>query len=412
MLDRLLILWLVVLGVGRVDFLGGIGPFLLTPFLVLSPILLAGETWRAASEGWRYRIPPSAAHYLAWVSALLALLLVSTFLSYDLPTSGRRLALLLVQVYLVFLIGLALANRPDPGRLLLKGAYWGLALSLVFSLAQLLVWFTGPLGPEILSDVVDLEARNYFGVVPRLTGASHDANFGGFLILFYLFLIFTLDRPSLFRTAALTVGTLLIAMTLSRSALLAGLTIWALIALRGREFRVTARAPAVLSAALAGVAALYLLSPATLEPATDLAEILGNRFTLGEGSTSEHAVVFARGWEVGTESVKNALVGIGYGNAHVTLQDIFPGNDHGNFHSFFVTLFAEAGVMAALLAIWIFSGTLFRAGPYRPLVAGLIVYNLFQQSHTEPTFWLILLLAWVGIGTAPTPLHEVANESS
>jgi hypothetical protein len=402
-LDRLLILWLVVLGVGRVDFLGGSGPFVLTPFLVLSPILLAGETWRAASEGWRYRVSPSSIQYLVWVSALLALILTSTFLSYDLPTSGRRFALLLVQVYLVFFIGLALANRPDPARLLLKGAYAGLALCVLFSAAQMLVWLTGPPGSETLTNVVDLEARSYFGVVPRLTGASHDANFGGFLILFYLFLILLLGIPSRVRTAAVAIGVLLVAMTLSRSALLAGLALWALMALRARDLRITPRAPAVLSAVLGVVTVVFLLSPMTLAPVVDLGEILGNRFTLEEGSTSEHATVFARGWEVGTESVKNALLGIGYGTAHFMLQDIFPGNDYGNFHSFFVTLFAEAGVPAALLGIWIFAAALVRAGPYRPLVAALIAYNLFQQAHTEPTFWFILLLAWVGIGTSRVP---------
>lgn len=400
-LDHFLILWLALLSVGRIDFLGGNGPFLLTPFLVISPILVASALWRAASEGWRLRIPAAAAQYLLWVSALLGLLLASTFLSYDLPSSGRRVSLLVVQVYLVFLIGMALANRPDPQRLLLKGAYAGLALCLLFSLAQVVIWITGPLGPEGFRNVVDLEPRQYLRVIPRLTGASHDANFGGFLVLFYTFLIVLLERPSPIRTSAIAVGLLLITLTLSRSAVLAALVLWAFMGLNRSKARVTARVTGALSAVLAGVTAMIVLSPEILDSAVRVAGLVGHRFSPEEGSTLQHAVVSARAWEVGTESVKNALLGIGYGNARFVLQDLFPGHEYGNFHSLFLTFFAESGTPAALLAIWIFGRTFVRAGVYRPLVAALITYNLFQQAHSEPTLWLIFLLAWVGIGPAP-----------
>jgi hypothetical protein len=104
--------------------------------------------------------------------------------------------------------------------------------------------------------------------------------------------------------------------------------------------------------------------------------------------------------------VKQVLVGIGYGNAYVMVQDIFPGNEYGNFHSLFVTLFAEAGAPAALLAIGIFVHLLINGGPYRPLIGAMIAYNLFQQAHTDPVLWLSLMLAWVGIGLASSESVE------
>lgn len=397
-LNFLMILWLGLLGANRIDFLAGSGPLILTPFLVLSPILIAGELWRTAGAGWQFRMPPFAAHFLMAVSALVALLLVSTFLSYDLPTSARRFVLLFAQIYLVFFIGIALANREAPEELLVRGAYTGIVICLLLSLGQLATWFAPALWPAALERVVSLEPRNYFGVIPRLTGSAIDSNHGGIFLVFCVALVLLFARPSRLRRWMLALALGLILLTLSRAALLAGLVLWGLATLKGRELRVGTTAIGTVTAVLAFITALFLLVPGALDPLVELSGIIGNRFTFSEGSTSQHALVLARGWEVGTESLKQALVGIGYGNAYVVLQDIFPGNEYGNFHSLFITFFAESGAPSALLALGIFAHVFMRAGPYRPLVGALFVYNLFQQAHTEPFLWLGLMLAWLGIG--------------
>lgn len=396
MSDRLLILWIALLGATRVDFLAGSGPFLLTPFLALSPVIVVAELWRTAGAGWQPRIPPRTAGFLLAISALLALLLASTFFAYDLGTSARRFALLLAQVYLVFLVALALANRADPARILIRGSLWGLALCVVFSTVQFATFFA-PALTELTAGFVDLEARRYFGIIPRLTGASHDANLGGFLILFYMIVLWLLAAPSRIRTWGLTVGALLVLLTLSRSAVLAGLVFWVVWHWRSRELRVGLPLTGAVAAVVGAVTALALFSPGTLDPMLALAEILGQRLSPDEGSTQEHLLVLGRGWEVGTESVKHVFLGLGYGNAYVALQDVYPGFEYGNFHSLFVTVFAESGTPAALLLVWVFVRAYQHGGIYRPLVAALLVFNLFQQAHAEPWMWLILMMAWTGI---------------
>lgn len=398
MSELLLVVWLALLGASRIDLLGETGPLLLTPFLVLTPLLIAWEFWRVARGGWRLRIPPHAWRYLTAVSALMALLLASTYLSFEPATAARRFGLLFVQVYLVFLMGIAIANRPAPGDLLLRGAYAGLGLHLLFNAAQLVTWFADNLWPEMPGRFVDLEPGNYFGVIPRLTGVSHDPNHGGLFALFYLALILVFAQPSRARKVMVTLGVIAILLTLSRAAGLAALTLWGVSALRHPDFRVSVTATGAMTAVLALLTAFFLLIPGALDPLLELGGMLGTRFTPDEGSSSQHVVLLARGWEVGTESLKNVFLGVGYGNAYVTVQDIFPGNEYGNFHSLFVTLFAEAGALSALLALGIFVLVFLRAGPYRPLVAGLFVFNLFQQAHTEPLMWLALMLGWLGVG--------------
>ena len=400
MRDLLLVLWIALLGATGIDFLGGEGPLLLTPFLVLSPIVVLTEGWRIAADGWRMRLPEGALSFLLAVSVLLAILLLSTFASYDLETSARRFALLLVQIYLVFLGGMAIANRPDPAALLVRGAYAGLLLFLAFDVVQAIVWIVDPAWAEPSAGFLHLRPDAYFGVIPRLTGASHDPNLGGLLLVFYIGLVLLLDRPSPVRGRILAFGALSVVATLSRSAVLAGLVFWGARALRGRDLRLTPKLIGGGASVAALIVAAYLTVPGIYDPVLQLVDILQNRLTLQEGSTSEHLTVVARGWAVGTASLKQALVGIGYGNAFVVLQDIYPGNVYGNFHSMFVTLFAEAGAGAALLGLWIFAQAIARAGAYRPLVLAMLAYNLFQQAHTDHVLWLTILLAWTGIALA------------
>jgi hypothetical protein len=128
-------------------------------------------------------------------------------------------------------------------------------------------------------------------------------------------------------------------------------------------------------------------------------EPLGARVSVGEGSSQMHLALIERGLIVATSSFHNALLGIGYGNGLMVLEDFFPGNRYANFHSYYVTLLAESGIVALALGLWLMVHPfLMRWGPFVPLVAGFMAFNLFYQSTTEPAFWLVLALAWLTAG--------------
>tara|TARA_Y100000996_G_scaffold402281_2_gene374089 strand:- start:1495 stop:1914 length:420 start_codon:yes stop_codon:yes gene_type:complete len=122
--------------------------------------------------------------------------------------------------------------------------------------------------------------------------------------------------------------------------------------------------------------------------------MLGTRLTLEEGSTSQHTQLILLGLEVATENLKHLAIGIGYGNAFLETQSIFPGNQYGNFHSLLVTMFAESGLLAAALMVVLFIGAYRRNPQTRALVVATFIFNIFQQSHTEPITWLILGMGW------------------
>jgi hypothetical protein len=236
-------------------------------------------------------------------------------------------------------------------------------------------------------------------------------NRGGFLTLIYLFILFQFGEPSRSRKVVFVLGTLSLLATLSRSVLLAavatGLFLW------WRKRAITVSRTGVLGAcATVGIVTIWLLtSPATVEVFFNFVEPLGGRFSFEEGSSSEHFALIERGWDVGTSSVKNALVGIGFGNSFAVVQDFFPGNKYGNFHSLYVTLWAESGVFALFLALLLLTYPLVRSVPYQPLIGGLIAFNFFYQTIAGNLLWFCLALAWAEVGAKKAVPEERARSS-
>jgi hypothetical protein len=411
MTARLLVVWIASLGATRIDLLAGQGPLVLTPFLVLSPLLalIAAEAAYANPRG-RPRHPDAGGFVLA-VTGLVILLTTSAFLAYDLATSARRLALLIAQLFLVTVGSALLLERADRADLLVRGARWGILGIAAADLVQLIVYLVQP--AWLTDGVLNFSPGLYFGVIPRLTGLGTDPNLGGLTTVVFTWLAWRFGPPGASTRRLVRLGTLCVILTLSRSAALAGAVLLAGTALRGRALRVTPGNAGAAALAVLMLLLPYLTSPSGADALDSLGRMLGTRFTLDEGSTSQHGQLLIRGLEVATSDLKHLLVGMGYGNAYLETQDFFPGNDYGNFHSLFVTLLAESGIFASVWGMAIFVQA-FRLGPtFRPLIVAMVVFNLFQQSHTEPVMWLILCLAWVAgahelVSSGDTPAAAVA----
>jgi hypothetical protein len=59
-----------------------------------------------------------------------------------------------------------------------------------------------------------------------------------------------------------------------------------------------------------------------------------------------------------------------------------------------------------------FGVPLVRGGPYRGLVAGAAVFNLFYQAHTEPALWAILVLAWMSLPPSSPRVRAVQGATA
>ncbi|HAT37617.1 MAG TPA: hypothetical protein DCS75_03930 [Gemmatimonadetes bacterium] len=385
-------LWLALIGATRIDLLGSVGPLVMTPFLVIAPIIVMSFLWRSWTKGESIPMAAGASGFLLVITLLMGILVLSTFASYDLATSARRVALLVVQVYLVLAVGFSLLSVPGSRSMLYRGAKWGLILVLMFNGLQLFSWLAEP--AWLSNGFLDLQPGLYFGVIPRLTGLSSDPNLGGFGTVVFTWIIWTYGPEDRSQVGWVSLGTLAVLLTLSRSAVLAGLVCVAWHIFSGRYFLVTRFRILVLICGVSALLLPYALSPWGSDFLDGIATMLGTRLTLEEGSSSQHTQLILLGLEVATENLKHLAIGIGYGNAFLETQSIFPGNQYGNFHSLLVTMFAESGLLAAALVVVLFIGAYQRNPQTRSIVVATFIFNIFQQSHTEPITWLILGMGW------------------
>lgn len=401
MSNLLLTLWIALIGADRIDLAGGAAPFLLTPFLALTPFVAFSELMRRHLRGHAVTVPKPGVAYLMVVITLLVIVLTSVFAAQDLPTSASRAFLLVGQVAGTFTVALLAGDRDDLARVLARGALLSLAVFVVFNAMEALWWIdrfseTLRFGPVLIS----LGNFQSLGEIPRLPGPVADANRAGLVLLVNGALIVAGEKRSWVRRLAISLITLLLLATISRSALLGAAALITLSILQRRSI------PAVpVVAVLVGIAALmaYLLThPRVLDKATAIAQSpLGQHLSGGRGSASGHVELIERGFVEATSTVPRSLIGLGFGNSYLVLQDVFPGNRYGNFHSLYVTMFAESGVFALLLTLTLLLTPMIAGGPWRPVVAATILFNIFYQTTSEPVFWYVLAVAWMTMPLAP-----------
>jgi hypothetical protein len=389
----LIALWIATLGADRIDLLGGAAPFAVLPFHVLTAAVVTAEWHRRLRAGNLGGMSAAQGTYGALVLAILALAAASVLRSGDLLLSTNRMILLAGTAVGTSLAIWGMSDREDLLGILARGARIGLVAAVVFDLIQLLSF--ARILPEhvALGPVKVWIASHAYGIVPRLTGLGADMNGSGGALLTQTTLIALAGAQVRYRRAWIALGALLVALTLSRSSALAALPVLLLfpkVIPTGRGARIALAVGALVAAT--GTATL-LSEDVRASVGRALAPLAG-RFDPAEGSAQVHAHLITRGIGEATHDVPRTMLGIGYGASHRVLADVFPGTKYGNFHSLYVQLWVESGVLPLLLLLTLLAISLRRAGALQGLVLGFAVYNVFYQGLIQPVFWVALALVW------------------
>lgn len=394
-MDRLLlVLWVALLGIDRVDLFGGNGPLVLVPFQTVTVLTVLSEWTRRLRTGNLPVATASTRLFAALLLSLLAIVTLSILRSADVTISLGRTLLLAATAIGVSLTIWGAADRDALGDLLARGGQLGLVVALAFN-ALCLLALVGVI-PELhaFGGIATDLTPSVYGTLPRLSGGALDMNRGGLMALIHTVLIALAPGRIRARSAWIAFGATLVLGSLSRSVMLAAIpsVLYAAFLARGRL--PSAR---VLLVACAGIAlgAIALLNPSLRERTARTTAPLADRVSLREGSAQSHLELFARGGEVATRSIAGTMLGIGFGTSFRELADFFAGNRYGNFHSTWITLWVESGIFSALIALALLVGPLRQAGPLRGLIVGLVLYNTFYNGLGEPLLWVTLALAWV-----------------
>ena len=387
----------------RIDLLGGHGPFRLTPFLVLAPlVLLIGAIRTEPARMFRFTITSPIQRQVPFIAAS-SLFLFFSFFSIPIGLDPERGIVafcdLLFVVALGYCISVQVLEEPGQEKLIARSITFGLLVYIIFCIGEFIAWSHGVvLTAQPGQWLESTFAPSTLGPwAPCLSGTTFDSNRSGFVLTMYLAL---LDRfaPRSRHTPILRLAIpLLICLTLSRS----GALCWSAYYLASRNFwtRLASRRMLVRVVAIiivcSFVFALYQREVTELAEAWEISDAVSAKMSMDPGSSGEsHVLLIERGLKTWLTSTKTVVTGIGYAAAPKVLGDFFGDDKRGNFHSLYVTTLAEIGLPAFFVLLFLLGYPIIGRRGVVPCMAAIMVFNVSYQTETEPVFWLMLALLW------------------
>lgn len=392
----LIVAFVAVVGTDRIDLFSGTGPFALTPPVLLAPVLLVVAAVSALSgRGNASRWNKTG---LILIYVLFTGLLVSAFASESDRTIARLAQLSIVASGAWGAV--SLSRRLDLYSALKRGAIAGLVLFAFFDIVQWLTFQRYGLNPPSFAGVLSLKVTPYGQGVVRLAGGSSDANRAAITVATYAYILLgdpLSDRRRRVGADALVLlgCTTLVLATISRTGLVTfGVIMIGTLTTLIRRLNGAQR----IGAALVAVVTVVAVWASGIASALGASEIADSRLNLSEGSAQSHFSLVARGLQDFSQSGFVAMIlGRGYGSSYLYLEDFFPGNPYGNYHSLWITMLVEGGIVAfVVMAVLVIRPVASARGW---LAVGVALAGVFYQSHTDATFWLQIAILWA-LGTA------------
>ena len=367
------------------------GGFRLTPFLAVAPafIALAGLVLVARPPRKRDLARQVPLLALAAAVALSGLLAGSDPLGLARARAAESIFEVGFGALFVWVSGEML------GVTLARGVKAFLALDVSFVALQwaLLhsVWLQG-LAAAGLGSYLQLWPTALGGLLPRFNGLVADPNRAGVDVVLMIALADSAARAQAGRRGlppwCIWAALLLVVLTQSRTGLVA-----LVIVLAPRAARVAKRKPLLVAA---GLAAAALLSAAALTVGGPVVRAVVYSLVTSPGraaSTRDHFALIRRGLELWWSSPKRVFFGVGWGTAYRYTVAFFGVSKYGNFHSGFVSVLAEGGLLALVPYLFAMFSPAARDRRLWALAAAVAWANVFYQYQMDPAYWIILASA-------------------
>jgi len=393
-----------LIGADRIDLFAGRGPFTLTPFLVLAPLVLLISFFRAPPAGmFRVTIATPIQRQGPFFVAASVFLLLS-FGSIPVGLDPERGLVAFSDLFLVAVLGyyisLQVLEQPAQEQLVVRSVIFALFVYVIFCIGECIAWTHGIVmmpqreGPWLESIFAPASLGPW---APTLSGTAYDSNRSGFVLTMYLALLDRFAPKSRYAPLLRFAIAVLVGLTLSRS----GALCWVAYHLFSRTFwtRLWSRRVLVWVAAITMVSSLvfavYQKEVIELAEAWEISNAVSAKMSMDPGSSGEsHVLLIERGLETWLTSTKTVMTGIGYAAAPKVLGDFFGNDKRGNFHSLYVTTLAEMGLPAFFALAFLLGFPIIGRSGVVPSIAAIMIFNASYQTDTEPMFWLMLALLW------------------
>jgi hypothetical protein len=393
-----------LIGADRIDLFNGHGPFKLTPFLILAPlVVLIGFLIRLSCGSLHFTITPPIrrqTHFRIAFILLLLLSLASVPFSLDPERSLVAVAGFSLVVVLGYYISVQILAAPAQETLIVRSVTFALAVYVIFCIGQYIAWshgvFTVPGQNASWTESMFAPGTEGF-LALRLSGTISDANRAGFVLTMYLVLLDRFASKSRYTLILRFVIGFLVLLTISKSAILC----WLVYYLFSNTFwkRLVSRQAVAWLAAIAIVGSFVWIEKQEeivgLADTWEIFDVVSARTSMDPGSSGQdHILLIERGFDTWLTSTKTIIVGIGFGAAPKVLGDFFQDNKYGNFHCLYATVLAELGLPAFLVLAFLLGYPIIGRKGTLSCIAAIMIFNVGYQSHMEPVFWIVLALLW------------------
>ena len=250
---------------------------------------------------------------------------------------------------------------------------------------------------------IELYPRTIGPFLPRLTGGFIDPNVCGYYFTFFFFLSFINEKIRSYRIFF----ALIVVFTLSRSAIAALFAAYLfLIALNiidnfhllTRVRKRTLKLLAVLGVFMT-ILAVSVSQKLVLLIGTALNARLGDK-----GSTNIHVNLYDLAFNELSNDMMALIFGKGFSTSFIYTRDIFGDNKYGNFHSEYVTILFETGIIGSVIYALFFLVPLFQlirnrkeikyANVLIAILFSIFLQNIFYQQYMFFYYWIIIAFLW------------------
>lgn len=401
--EKILVFFLTSLGVFRVDLLGSVVAFEFTPTIFFS-IILNVYCAIFLFKRQKVKLPHIAYSLIPIVFGYFA------FRSFPIPDFGlySRIGLFFYVIlssisFLILFNSICIQRR----KIIIKNFFrYTIYVYLFFSIGEMFFFLMGYNFRENLNEYINLYPQTIGYFLPRLNGGFIDPNVCGYFFssLFLLSIIYDVPNGRVFRVFFGSV----VLLTLSRSAIATFSIILIIRWVHQRVVNVDISKLTIkirtLAFLIVSIIVLILLFPFILELIDSANILLGlkTRF-VDKGSTDYHMNLMNFGWKIILRDWWSLFWGNGFMSGAYYSAEFFNGNKYANFHSEYITVIIELGIIGLLLEVLLIYFPLFYSikSKIGKSYLGFILFyisialeNVFYQQYMFFYYWTFIFVLY------------------
>ncbi len=389
------IFWVATLSVDRIDFLNNTGYFRLTPYLIITIYIIIKLVFQKKILGTLgSRLMRNYSIDILLVNFLIFSLSV-VFSSYILLSIKRYLLFAILSIGSLIVVKHIIINT-DRNIIFVKGAKLAIWIFTFYNILSLLSLIVGE-NLIKLPEYLNFSPTVWGNFAIRLTGSGIDANRSAFALAIYMYILFLFNKGK-DNWLYFLLGVFQIIATLSKTGTLAALILFLshfYFVKQDRKYIISIKNVFI----TIGIFIILIYSIQVLSDKHigtykfDILRTINDRISMESGSANLHFKLFEIGFNFATIQVKRFLIGEGYGTSSELLSEIFS-TRYGNFHSLYLTLMIELGIISTIYFMLVIIKPLFLKNKTKPLILAILSFGIFYQNNVDPIFWFSLSIAY------------------